>query len=126
MVFTGLVSALVAVLGWWVVSYLRDKQAVKERQREVNVKYLINAHRVLSAWVHNNHLTNEQKVEIEGVIADVQLLGSNKMIDVLNQFLDNYNQGADPTNLLDILVVELRDELNLDRADSKRKFFRFL
>ncbi|KTD32161.1 hypothetical protein Lnau_3072 [Legionella nautarum] len=54
-------NIIVAVLGWWVVSSLRDKQAVKERQREINVSYLINAHRVISGWVHKENLTKDEK-----------------------------------------------------------------
>ncbi|KTC83847.1 hypothetical protein [Legionella brunensis] len=80
-------NVIVAILGWWIVSYLRDKQAVKERQREINHSYLINAHRVLSGWVHNPNLTKEEKRGIENVIEDIQLLGSNKIISALNAFL---------------------------------------
>lgn len=118
-------NVIVAVLGWWIVSSLRDKQAVKERQREINVSYLINAHRVISGWVHNENLTKAEKAQIEGVIADIQLLGSNKVINVLNNFLDSYNKGGDPTKLLDTLVSDLRCELKLEPINSKRKFFRF-
>ena len=54
-------NVIVARLGWWIVSWLRDKQAIKERRRETNVGYIIDAYRVLSGWVHNKNLTKEEK-----------------------------------------------------------------
>lgn len=116
-------NVIVAVFGWWIVSSLRDKQAVKERQREINLTYLINADRVISGWVHNENLTKEKKAQIEGVIVDMQLLGSNKMINVLNNFIDSYKKSGDATKLLDTLVAELRNELKMEPINSKRRFF---
>lgn len=87
--------------------------------------YLINAYRILSGWVHNENLTEEDKKQIERVIADIQLFGSKKMINVLNNFIDNYNKGGDVTKLLDTLVAELRSELKMEQLDSRRRFFCF-
>ncbi|WED42225.1 hypothetical protein [Legionella cardiaca] len=123
--FSITIPAVVTILGWLFVSWQRNKEAIKERQREINISYLINAHRVLSNWVHNENLTQDEKDQIEGVIADIQLLGSNRVINTLNNFLDSYNKGGDPTRLLDTLVSDLRSELNMEQITSKRKFFRF-
>ena len=122
---SNLLNVIVAVIGWRVVSSLRDKQMVKERQREINASYLINAHRVISGWVHKKNLTKDEKAQIEGVIADMQLLGTNEMNNVLNHFIDSYDKGGDVTKLLDTLVSDLRLELKMDPINSKRKFFRF-
>ncbi|HAT7956512.1 TPA: hypothetical protein GJ770_04235 [Legionella pneumophila] len=123
--FSITIPAIVTILGWLFVSWQRNKEAIKERQREINISYLINAHRVLSNWVHNENLTQDEKDQIEGVIADIQLLGSNRVINTLNNFLDSYDNGGDPTRLLDTLVSDLRSELNMEQITSKRKFFRF-
>ncbi|MCC5014860.1 MULTISPECIES: hypothetical protein [unclassified Legionella] len=34
-------NVIIAILGWWIVSWMRDQQAVKERQRETNVSDLL-------------------------------------------------------------------------------------
>lgn len=123
--FTAIITTIIAILGWWVVSYLRDKENFKERKRNINIEYLIKAHRVLSGWVHKKNLSTEEKAQIESVLADIQLLGSVKMIDAINDFYESYNNGGDIIILLDILVSELRTELKLDKIKGKRKFFRF-
>ncbi|CEK10758.1 protein of unknown function [Legionella hackeliae] len=67
---------------------------------------MINAHRVLSGWVHNPNLTKEEKRGIENVIEDIQILGSNKIISALNAFLVCYKKDkkGDLTNILNTLV----------------------
>lgn len=120
--FSIAVPVIVAILGWVVVSI----QEIKARRREIVVEHLIHAHRVLSNWVKHT-LTTADETNIEGVIADIQLLGSNKTISALNEFLDSYkkDKSADLTILLDTFVSELRKELKMGQINSKRRFIRF-
>ncbi len=120
--FSIVVPAIIAIFGWWRLSI----QKIKEKRREIAVEHLIYAHRILSNWVGHN-LTPADQTNIEGVIADIQLLGSNKTISTLNEFLDCYKKdnSGNLTNLLDTLVSELRIELKMESINSKRIFFRF-
>ncbi len=122
-----LITIIVVIAGWFVGSSLRNNADIKGKRRTVIIEHLINAYSVLSAWVYSAKLSNEEKSKIESVISDIQLLGSMKVLDALNEFLEAWEEGksADIGSMLGILRSELRNELKLDKDSSKTKFFRF-
>ena len=109
--FLGLVpllSVVVAVGSWFVVSQHNAARDRANKQREIRLQYQIETYRRLL-------LAAERKPEpkyfrdVESATADIQLFGTESQIQKLNTFLDEWkatNKGS-----LDNLLIDLRNDL---------------
>lgn len=83
-------SSVLIVLGWGVTHYLALKKSARDKRREVTIEYLIKAWRTLESASHR--LDNSYDAELERTVADIQLLGTQKQIELAQQLADQLAQ----------------------------------
>lgn len=117
------ITAFVVVIGWYVAHYLTAKRDQANKRRDLRVKYLIEAYRRLE-FVGNRPLTNEVAPEFEKAVADVQLFGTPRQVELAQAFALGFaEKGTHPLDpLLNELRQELRKELNLEPVEPNIKY----
>ena len=102
-------AALLAVALTHLFSSHRDRE---NRRREQRIGYLVSAFRGLSKANHHPRLF-EVAAEVEQAIADIQLFGTARQVQLARQFAIDLGttQEADMDNLLNELRDSLRREL---------------
>jgi hypothetical protein len=102
------VAAAVVVVGWYVVHYFARRRDQANKRRDLRVQYLIEAYRRLE-FASNRPLTEEVAPEFEKAIADIQLFGTPKQVELAQTFAVGFAEKG--THSLDPLMNELRQEL---------------
>ena|SRR5712692_852308 len=124
-VTAAVVSAVVVIVGWYVVHYLSGRRDQANKRRDLRVQYLIEAYRRLE-FAGNRPLTKEVAPEFEKAIADIQLFGTPKQVELAQAFALGFAESGihslDP--LLNELRQELRKELNLEPVEPNIKYLR--
>jgi hypothetical protein len=120
-----LITTAVALLGWLAVHRFNVYRDQLNKRREIRIQYLIEAYRRLEQASHRADM--QKREDFESAIADIQLLGSNRQIDLTLKVIDSIakNGFATVNPLLEDLRGELRKELNLEMASEEIKIFRF-
>ncbi|MFI5398987.1 MAG: hypothetical protein ACHQ9S_25940 [Candidatus Binatia bacterium] len=113
LVLPAILAAIVAILGWYVAHRLSTERDVANQRRKLRVQYLIEAYRRLE-FVGNRPLTPELAPEFEKAVADIQLFGSLREVQLAREFALGFAKNG--THPLDPLLNELRDDL---RAELK-------
>ena len=117
-----LISALIVVVGWFVVNALNARSDRKNKLRDVRIQYLIDAYRSLSDLSQRAIAPGAKYIQqIEAAVSDIQLFGTSSQIEKVKQMIDGYAKTGigelDP--LLNDLRNDLRSELKLKRmADN--------
>jgi hypothetical protein len=95
-------TIILAVFGWYIAHYFSSKREINAKRREMIVHYLITAWRKLENAAQKDELL---KSEIESAIADIQLFGTNKQIELAHQASDRLAKegGVNINNLLETL-----------------------
>ncbi len=101
-------TALVAIAGWYVVHRLSVKRDQTNKRRDLRVQYLIEAYRRLE-FAGNRPLNEGVAQEFEKAVADIQLFGTPRQVELAKEFAVNF--AAKGTHPLDPLLNELRNEL---------------
>jgi hypothetical protein len=105
-----LIAVLVAVVGWFIGSWLNASRDQTNKRREIRLQYQIETYRRLA-------LASQRKPEpgskyfrdLEAAVADVQLFGTESQIRGVSKFLEQWKaQGRGET---DELLVDLRNDL---------------
>jgi type II secretory pathway pseudopilin PulG len=106
-----IISALVAGIVSCLFGIVLDRE---QKRRDVQTQYLLEAYRNLEL-AGRNELTSENAARIERAIADIQLLGTPKQIELAQCFASDFagTGGAQIDHLLLELRTELRKELHL-------------
>lgn len=114
-----IVAAIVAVGGWFVVNKLAARRELISKRREYRTTFLIDTWIALEAA--SNREDNVRLARLEEAIARVQLLGSDRQIDLAQEFSRTMAQhsGASPGELLTDLRNDLRSELELGTVDDQ-------
>jgi Tfp pilus assembly protein PilN len=122
-----LIPTLVAVVSWFVGSWLAVRRDRANKRRDLRVQYLIEAYRRLEAAGHRS-LVPPYSSDMESAIADIQLFGSSVQVAAAQKFAFEMAQQrqASTDELLDSLRTELREELELEHIDGKLAFFRIV
>lgn len=124
-VLAAAVTAAVVIVGWYVAHYLTGKRDQTNKRRDLRVQYLIEAYRRLES-AGNRPLTQEVAPEFEKAVADVQLFGTRKQVELARTFAlgfaKNGTHSLDP--LLNELRQELRKELNLESVPANITYLR--
>ncbi|OLE53393.1 MAG: hypothetical protein AUG51_13250 [Acidobacteria bacterium 13_1_20CM_3_53_8] len=120
-----LITTIVAILSWIVAHRLTAKREIAGKRRELRVKYLIDAYRQLES-VGNRELSSKWSEVLESAIADIQLLGTPKQVEMAKRFADDFakNRAASFDELLFDLRETLRIELQLEPVESNIVFLR--
>lgn len=119
-------SSFLVILGWGVTYFLALKKSARDKRREVTTEYLIKAWRTLESA--SNRSDNSHNAKLETAIADIQLLGTQKQIELAQQFADQISQtrSGDALELLIQLREDLRMELKLSPVKRNLKILRFI
>ena len=119
------ITAAVVIVGWYVAHYLTAKRDQTNKRRDLRVEYLIEAYRRLE-FAGNRPLTNDVATEFEKAVADIQLFGTPRKVELAQAFALGFAEkgthSLDP--LLNELRQELRKELNLESVEPSIKYLR--
>lgn len=99
-----------AYIGHWLTSR-REKKNSLQQQR---IQYLIEAYRAFAKSNHHPHLY-EVADDLEQAIADIQLLGSPKLIDLVQQFA--HELGTKEEASLDEVLSTIRENLRAELGE---------
>lgn len=115
-----IISSLVIVLGWGVTHYFALKKSARDKKREVTIEYLISAWREFENASHRKDTSRNPKLET--AIADIQLFGTKKQIELAQQFAVQISEtgGGDALKLLIQLREDLRKELGMDPVGHEK------
>ena len=114
------ITAIVAVAGWFIAHRLSADRDRETKRRELRVEYLIDVWRRLENV--SARTDDSRNVDLESAVADIQLFGSNRQIELAYQFMEDFvkNGHADLDDLLDDLRRDLRHELKLEASSSTK------
>lgn len=120
-----IIQCIITVIGWIVVYIFAIRQNTQIKKKEVTIEYLIQAWGKLEKASNRND--NRYNTEIETAIADIQLFGTKRQIELAQQFAEEIarNKESSTLELLVLLREDLRKELKLERVPRKFKFLRF-
>lgn len=120
-----IIQCIITVIGWIVVYIFAIRQNTQIKKKEVTIEYLIQAWGKLEKA--SNRKDNRYNTEIETAIADIQLFGTKRQIELAQQFAEEIarNKESSTLELLVLLREDLRKELKLGRVPRKFKFLRF-
>lgn len=120
-----IIQCIITVIGWIVVYIFAIRQNTQIKKKEVTIEYLIQAWGKLEKA--SNSKDNRYNTEIETAIADIQLFGTNRQIELAQQFAEEIarNKESSALDLLVLLREDLRKELKLESVPRKFKFLRF-
>jgi len=118
-------ALLLTIIGWGVAYLFSKKRDEANKRKEIRVSYLIDAWRLLESA--SNRDDNSLNKNIEIAIADIQLFGNHKQIELAQKLADEISKmrRADPLELLIELRTSLREELKLEKTSNVFKFLRF-
>lgn len=80
-VISVLVPAVVAIAGWFVANRISARKDLATRRRELIVSYLVDAYRKLEKSA-SAVIPEESWAGIESAIADIQLFGSSRQVEL--------------------------------------------
>jgi hypothetical protein len=117
---TVLIPTVVAVISWFVGSWLAARRDRANKRRDLRVQYLVDAYRRLEAASHRP-LVPPYSSDLESAVADIQLFGSPIQVADAKKFaLEMAELGqASLDDLLLSLRNDLRTELQLEEVDGK-------
>jgi hypothetical protein len=124
--FAALIGAAIVAMGWRVTHRYEMERGRAAKRRELKVQYLIDAFRQLES-VSNRPIGPETAPDFEKAIADIQLFGTARQVDLAQQFAAGIAQNGAHSldDLLADLRQSLREELDLDRVPDQIKYLRF-
>ena len=124
---TLLVPTVVAIVSWFVGSWLSVRRDRTNKRRDLRVQYLIEAYRRLEAAGHRP-LVPPYSSDMESAIADVQLFGSPSQVAAAQAFSLEMAEKrcASLDDLLSDLRNDLRAELNLEPVKGKLTYLRVI
>jgi hypothetical protein len=121
------IGAAVAVLGWPIAHWLASKREILADKRKLRVTYILEAYRRLeNAGNRSIGPESAEGHDIESAIADIQLLGTPKQIELAVKFADAF--ATDGVASFDPILYDLRNslrqELALEPTNASLKFLR--
>ena len=120
-----IIQCILTVIGWIVVYILALRQNTQIKKKEVTIKFLIQAWKMLEKA--SNRKDNRYNTEIETAIADIQLFGTKRQIELAQRFAEEIARNKE-SSILELLVLlreDLRKELKLEDVPRKFRFLRF-
>ena len=103
-----LVTAALAIAGWYVVHRLSMNRDQENKRRDLRIEYLLEAYRRLENAANRQDLSGYAQ-ELESALADIQLLGSEHQVLLAHEFATSMAKNR--TASLDPLVADIRSEL---------------
>jgi hypothetical protein len=115
-IYLSVIGVLIVIIGWFVVYFLSKRQDAINKRRDIRIQYLIDAWRLIEEASHREDSKLNKNLEI--AVADIQLFGSKKQIELMQQFINEFttHKTADMTELLIDIRRDLRKELNIEKV----------
>ena len=121
-IITIFVSSFITILGWVLVSILTSYRENKSRRKNIKIEYLVTAYRDISIFITremNNCMTIEIHNKFEIACRDIQIYGSIKEIELLQDYLKNISKkGYNVDPILNLLRDNLRKTLKLKKVEG--------
>lgn len=117
-----LMTAAITILGWFLISRLTYHRDEKNRQKNIQIEYLVNAYRDIGIFItrHSNQcMTTDIYLKFEIAVRNIQIYGQPEEIELLHDYINNLqtnHYSVDP--LLNKLRDNLRESLDLDEVES--------
>ena len=121
------ISVIIAAIGWMIVHYFNSKRDRTLKRREIITKHLIDAYKFLADEIVHRESTFERDKKLELVIAELQLFGSHRQIELAKELTDAITKGGTfyVDELLNELRNDLRHELGLPPVTGNVRWLRF-
>jgi len=120
-----LMTLIITIMGWIILHLLTKRRDSINKKKEIRIKYLIDAWRLLESA--SNRKNNDRNTNIEIAVADIQLFGSRKQIELAQKIaIDLSRTGTgESLELLKELRTDLRKELKLEKVPDTFRYIRF-
>lgn len=102
------ITVALAIVGWYAVHRLSMNRDQENKRHDMRIRYLLEAYRRLENAANRPDLSDYAR-DVESALADIQLLGSQKQVQLAHEFA--VSMAKDSTALLDPLVTDIRAEL---------------
>lgn len=83
------ITVAIAVVGWIVANHFTTKRDKSLKRQEIKLKYLIDAYKFLADDIEQRELNTETARKLETIIADIQLFGSLKQVELTKKLADD-------------------------------------
>jgi hypothetical protein len=115
---TLLIPTAVAIVSWFMGSWLSVKRDRANKRRDLRVQYLIEAYRCLATATERKETNADYFAVLDSAIVDVQLFGSAEQIAAAQKFAKQLAEQrmAPLSELLASLRDDLREELKSERV----------
>lgn len=123
-----IIGSLIVVLGWFVSHYFSQKRDATNKRKEIVLDFLIKSYSILANEVSKRDIdTIEKQFKFESLIADLQLFGSSKQVELAKIIAIEMREkgNSDLDNLINDLRKSLRDELNLEKVNGNVEYIRY-
>ncbi|WP_413616368.1 hypothetical protein MRB56_08730 [Halomonas cupida] len=120
-----IVAVSVAVVGWVTGHKLNGNRDIRNKQRELRVRYLTDAYHTFMELGRNVDILKNYK-DVEKAIYFLHLFGTPKLIELCNSFVEDLtttNKSNQTEMVLEIRDL-IRDELGLEQVDRQFKLLK--
>ncbi len=120
-----IIGLIITIIGWGIVHLSAIKRDAINKRKEIRIKYLIDAWRLLDEASNRSH--NDLNKNIEKAISDIQLFGSKTQIELAQKMAEDISSlgSGESLGLLIDLRKDLRKELDLETVPERFRFLRF-
>jgi len=117
---TLLIPTAVAIVSWFVGSWLSVRRDRANKRRDLRVQYLIEAYRRLATATNRKETDAAYFAGLDSALVDVQLFGSESQIAAAQEFAKQLaeHREAQLDKLLSSLRGDLRRELKLESVEG--------
>ncbi|MGO3670088.1 hypothetical protein ACTXK7_03785 [Vreelandella alkaliphila] len=114
------IATLAAVIGWIVAHKLNAARDVRNKQREIRLKYLSEAYDVFIELGRNVDILGNYR-EVERAISYIHLYGNTKQVELCDKFVNDIalSGSANHTELVVEVRNFIRSELGLRVLSTK-------
>lgn len=118
-----IVTVLIAVIGWIIAHWFTSNRDQKNKRREIQTKFLIDAYQKIESSIEPAQYTKEWGESLQSAIADIHLFGTKEQIRIAQGFSEKLLSKEvidqnDLKQLLHELRNELRNELGLEHVNG--------
>jgi hypothetical protein len=121
------IPALIAVAGWFFGHWLNARRELANRRRDLRLKGLEAAYNRIS-MASNRNWTPELEIEFEKFVAEIQLYGTPRQIELMTKIVRAFVQKEQSVSfdpLLEDLRDALRKELRMEQVKGPVWWYRF-
>lgn len=120
-------TALIVIIGWWVVHYFTTKRDRLNKRRELTIQHLITAYNTLTNDIAHREHSVERWRNLEKIVSEIQLFGSIEQVGLAKNLANDVARGEqlelDP--LINSLRTDLRQQLELKKIEGNVTWLRW-